>query len=476
MARSGWQEGYSAALVAEIISPMRETVQVSGGAMMPYRITGGVFVFVTGAILIFMMVAYPMVYSLLYIKAALFGVLLCVALTRILLAHTIRVNRQVFCWTLVLCMVAAGYFVEGAFHSLLYAYREGEVYFLWPLVYVLLLSLIKTRRDLQLVFGILIFTSIFVGVYGLWYALQTFGVIPEAGFINALALGDKQAVGIHGDYVQVLVANLNSLPFLFPFVLSLIYVGDNNSGLCGSRTWIWLSFVLQLALILISGRRALWVLVVVTPVILFFVASVMRQVNRQFVVYVIALMVFIVGIGGGLSVLKFGFNFDDVYHILADAFEFGAVSGASNVNRAHQFVALVNGWWDAPLFGHGFGTFPLSYIRAPDMPWSYELYYVALLFHVGIVGVLIYFAAVIWLVWKAIRISRRHVGSSSFILPALMGLIGTLIATATNPYLDRFDGIWVIFVVAAAISVFDTGVEAQRGYRVDYFCPMEGQF
>ena len=421
--------------------------------------------FVIGAILIFMMVAYPMVYSLLYIKAALFGVLLCVAITRILVSHTIRVNGPIFLWTLILCVVGVGYFVEGAFHNPSNAYLEGQVYFLWPLVYVVLLSLISTQRALQLVFGVLIFASIFIGIYGLWYALQTFGVIPKAAFIDALALGDEQAVGIHGSYVQVLVANLNSLPFLFPFLLSLVYIGSKSAAWPKSRVWIWLSLVLQLALILISGRRALWVLAVTTPVILLLMAGVMGQMNRKAVVVVIALVVFVAGIGVGLSTLRFGFYFDDIYRIFINAFAFGGSSGTSDVIRANQFTALINGWWNAPLFGHGFGTFPASYIRSVERPWSYELYYVALLFHVGIVGVLLYLVSIVWLVRRAMQIASRRRESFVFMFPALMGLIGTLVATATNPYLDRFDGIWVIFVAAAAISVFDGRASERCEYK-----------
>jgi len=420
-----------------------------------YRpVTRHIFIVSLASLLLFLMIAYPMVYSVLYVKATLFGVLLLIAIIRVMQLHSIRVSPRIFFWSYFLCLMAAGYFIEGATQNIDYAYREGRVYFLWPMIYALLLVLISTAGDLRFIFKIVIFSSIYIGAYGLLYTLQTVGLIPQLEVINLLALNDVQAVGVHGNYMQVLISGLNSLPFLFPFVVTLIYVSYKSSIWNIGRVWLWLSLGLQLALILVSGRRALWVLIVITPIILYFATIIARQWSRKLIGYCVVVLLVVAGIGVGISTIKWGFRYNNVFTILMNTFKFTGTNDASNLIRAAQFDALIHGWSSAPIFGHGFGTFPSSYIRAPDMPWSYELYYMALLFHIGIVGILIYGVAILWLLRKAIHIARIDSISAWFALPAIMGLIGMLIATATNPYLDRFDGMWTVFILIAVINVF----------------------
>ena len=83
---------------------------------------------------------------------------------------------------------------------------------------------------------------------------------------------------------------------------------------------------------------------------------------------------------------------------------------------------------------------------------GYELSYVALLFHTGIVGFAIYAAAVIWIYRMGLRIIRSGDRIGLYMVPALVGTTCFLIANATNPYLEKFDYIWVIFLPVALIN------------------------
>lgn len=433
---------------------MNSTAQVDIGPS--YRpVTGSIFVASLAAMLLFLMMAYPMVYSVLYIKAVLFGILLLISISKIILTHSLSIKPGILLWTIALCAIAVGYSVEGAGQNVEYAFREGQVYFLWPMIYVLLLVLITTAGDLIFICRVAILASIYISLYGVLYALQSFSVIPQLEIINFLALGDIQGVGIHGNYVQVLISGLNSLPFLFPFAVSLIYVSYRFSIWRIGRVWLWLSLVVQLVLILLSGRRALWLLVVATPVVLYLVAIFARYsklINRKYLGHAFGLIIILIAVGLGLSMFKFGFHFGNVFDIFFNAFKFSGSNDESNLIRSEQFNALIAGWKTAPIIGHGFGTYVSSDIRSLTNPWSYELYYIALLYHTGIVGVMIYGIAIIWLIKRAVSIMRTDPEAGWFVLPVLMGLIGMLIATATNPYLDRFDGIWAIFFLAATIN------------------------
>jgi hypothetical protein len=76
----------------------------------------------------------------------------------------------------------------------------------------------------------------------------------------------------------------------------------------------------------------------------------------------------------------------------------------------------------------------------------------ALLFQIGMLGFSAYAAGILWIFWSGIRIIRCGGRGSQFMLPILVGLSGLLIATVSNPYLARFDGIWVIFLPLAFIN------------------------
>ena len=61
--------------------------------------------------------------------------------------------------------------------------------------------------------------------------------------------------------------------------------------------------------------------------------------------------------------------------------------------RRDQSVALVKGWLEAPLLGSGHGMPAPDVIRSEETPWAYELTYLALLYHTGVVGTLAYASA-----------------------------------------------------------------------------------
>jgi O-antigen ligase len=86
------------------------------------------------------------------------------------------------------------------------------------------------------------------------------------------------------------------------------------------------------------------------------------------------------------------------------------------------------------------------------MPWSYELYFLSLLFHTGIVGIAAYALGIVWIVFHGIRIIRGDPALRLYMIPVLVAMICFLIASNTNPYLAKFDYLWVIFLPVAIIN------------------------
>jgi O-antigen ligase len=147
-----------------------------------------------------------------------------------------------------------------------------------------------------------------------------------------------------------------------------------------------------------------------------------------------------------------GIDFDVIFADFLTGFD-GSASDSSAI-RVQQFWLLINEWSDSPIFGHGLGAAAFSITRSDEQTWAYELSYVALLFQTGLFGFLIYFSAVCWIYYRGIILMRKIPHTVGYFLPVLTGMTSFLLANATNPYLAKFDFLWVIFLPVGMINAF----------------------
>jgi hypothetical protein len=106
-------------------------------------------------------------------------------------------------------------------------------------------------------------------------------------------------------------------------------------------------------------------------------------------------------------------------------------------HRYYQLISLVNMWQENIFFGHGLGAHT-DFIRNVQKPSSYELFYFSLLNQIGIIGLLylvIYFK-------KFILFKTQNLFTKS----VQFGIIAVLFSSFTNPYFDRFDFLFIIFI------------------------------
>jgi hypothetical protein len=216
--------------------------------------------------------------------------------------------------------------------------------------------------------------------------------------------------------------------------------------------------------VLLTGRRALLVLVPLAPVVALvyrsWLAPATKRQSRRIVRHAIwgggalaVLAVVVIASLGGLAPAGF-------IDMVATGFQFDTDPVA--MLRRDQFRALVSGWLDAPLLGSGHGV-PASVIRSVETPWSYELSYVALLFHVGVLGAMAYAAGFVWIGVTAHRIARAGWTEAPGLVATLVGTTMFLAANATNPYLEKYDYIWVIFLPIAFVNCWLVERAGARG-------------
>lgn len=315
------------------------------------------------------------------------------------------------------------------------ALRVLTVMFVYPILFTLLASLYDgdssklTRLFFASAFSISIIDYTYIA--GQVYFPSNY----LAWFLDYL-YADAAVVDNAGSYFKFTLPNVSSLIFLVPFLVCRFC--------CERVTVTGLILIISLAgLAFLSGRRALLVVSLVAPLIAFLITIGSVSASKSYFRIGLAVVAFLL-----ISGLFFVFWPEHLESLLASIINFS--DNPSNLERKYQFDALMDGVLESPFIGAGAGAVA-SYIRSEDMPWAYELYYVSLAFQYGLLGLLIYVVGVLGLIlFLAWRV--RFLGRKSFEFYCLSGFIAFILASATNPYIAKFDYMWVIFVPVALLN------------------------
>lgn len=406
-------------------------------------------------ILLFLMLAFPMELPLLYVKAFLFAILVYFATLGIIIKGKIALHQNTLMLALFMISIGLFFSLKGCFADTPGALKQMQVYALWPLIYIVLIAESKDSTLLKGFQWTLIVVTIFISLYGISNTLSQLGIIPYHFTIDLFQNESNTAYGFYDGFIEILVPGLNTVPFLLPFCFAAIVCWLPDMG-CNSikRIILWIAFILIIALSIISGRKAIWVILALSPILtllllMFKCKEEKRRAKAMFVKSFFSLSFALVLIYILLNII-YEFNIINLSKYFISGFDFSDVELA----RREQFSALLKGWLDNFLLGSGLGASAEVYgsLRSSDMPWAYELYYLALLFQVGLIGFLIYSASIIWIYYMSLKIIRYDSIYGNVLLPFVAGMSGMLIAGATNPYFARFDGLWFLFLPIAVIN------------------------
>jgi hypothetical protein len=193
--------------------------------------------------------------------------------------------------------------------------------------------------------------------------------------------------------------------------------------------------------------------ILLTPVLVFSSELILGQKGRNLINKLISwrlfttVVVIFIGLLTFLSVFTVDIEKDTVFDYLIAGFDFtgGGDEGASV--RYEQYESLMRAWWNGNiLFGEGNGSCTEVLRDSENMPWSYELTYVYMLFSTGIVGVIFYTT---WFGWGLVRLRNAlalRKDMVQYITPIVTGTFAFLIVAASNPYIGRFDYLWIVFL------------------------------
>lgn len=232
-----------------------------------YKITKRFFL-IMAYVLFFMMLFVPTTYQ--PVKAVLLFMVLSGITLSTIARGRITLHPQILLWTLLMMTVGLSFMFWGFINYAPGALRVGTVHLLWPFVYTMLVAGAVSERVLTGLLKVLVLATIAIGLYGLSFILYAYGWLPEILYIP---IDQGQAIGFYQGFVEFNLYSLASLLFLVPFIVGCLLVWSKNDAMPISRLWLWIALFLGLLLVLLSGRRALLLVVAVSP----FIALILRS-------------------------------------------------------------------------------------------------------------------------------------------------------------------------------------------------------
>jgi hypothetical protein len=330
------------------------------------------------------------------------------------------------------------------------AYEVSTIYLLWPTLFILFIGLCHDLAIIERInstlllgvtlasgFALIVLISALSGLNNILYPLLTFQGV---------------AFGLYEGYTEFRTFNLATVMFGFPYILALIIIRRNSL-----QTWHLLGICFLLFIILTvaigSGRRMLWLMIFITPIIvLFFLQFSVLRMRPNKLTEIVILLFIVLTISVGLAITILGNQPLAIIHSLFSAFS--GIEDSSRL-RFEQASSLWKSFTNSPLIGNGLGS-TADLVRSVEMPWAYELSYLALLMNVGIIGFFVYMLAVGWIIIKGISLAKRDHDFALLFVPLASAMTAFLIMNGTNPYLAKFDYLWVIFLPVALINAYLT--------------------
>jgi len=405
-----------------------------------------------GIVLFFLMLVFPAASNMFPIKAALLAVVFVSCL--LLWMDQLHISQEIGFITLAMSAIGAFFCVLGAMRGTPGATSCITVYVLWPLVYLVIISGIRHDSMFRSLDKAVLWSCAAVVLLGFGFYLSALGLIPDVPLLNEILKPEEIGFSMGDGYTRLAIPGLNTMSFLTPFLMAVLVSRKYGRKL---RVALWAILVLGCILILFSGRRAMEIIMLASPLIIFAISRFQpdsdRRKTRESLIRAVAVLALLIGVAIPVFGSAYGITFSGITDRFMAAFDFSMNSSDDSPQaRTEQTHALLKEWEQRPIIGAGFGATSHGSLRSEETPWAYELYYLALLFQTGIIGLGAYCLAVLWIYYSAVRIIKAGGQAAQIMFPVLVGMTGFLIASASNPYLSKFDGLWVIFLPVAIIN------------------------
>lgn len=364
----------------------------------------------------------------------------------------VKLNVSVVIWFSILLLFGILWNFMGALKDNPGVYDTFRLYVIWVVLYALYVFYIDSADKFNSLITTMVWAAIAISIYNIAILLSAFDVIPNVN--TFLQIDDEltDAIGIHAGFIQLTSNNIGSLTFLAPFVLTLYIV--NSASFSGfSKFILMVSVILSITTVIVSGRRALWLEMLVTPFLVFIFHycsngyNTLKTPKRLLTFYSVAVL--LLSAGGLLLTYYMNWELSLFIDRFLNAFESGSV-------RHEQAVALLNGFIESPFIGSGFGVGVPDVVRSDVRPWTYELTYLLILYNTGIVGSTLYLVCVAIIYCYLFMYIKKDSHDSGIRFALLIAFTCYIIANSTNPYFGSFDYMWPLYLPVAYINVLQS--------------------
>jgi O-antigen ligase len=366
----------------------------------------------------------------------------------------LKIHVSVLFWILLMITSDVLFQVEGFINGGKGSLRVSTVTIMWPLCYIIIISSLNKIEYFIKIFKILLWATKIIIIHTFLLFLSSLNIISNP-FPN-IDVGYR--IGFYNSFTEYSTYNMSSLLFTVPVIFTL-WITKLNTEYLSKLTYL-LVCLLILILMIVSGRTIFQLNLVFILFINFFMIKKYRKNNFDIIGLSIILFFSVLL---ALIIINYIYEIDIqlIISAIKGKFDFKASSNTSGGIRGSQFKVLIEGWQEKPLFGWGEG------VGAGDKAegsWAYELVYVARLFQTGIIGTILYFSFIFWIIYRCMIIINKKNHLSKITYSILNGFICFMIANATNPYLGKFDYMWVIYLPLAIIN-YD--LLAVKNYSLD---------
>lgn len=328
-------------------------------------------------------------------------------------------------------------------------------FLIWPILYLYFIircdriTIIKTLLK-TITFGGLIVASLNILLIANAYMLHI-------NFLNLVGDALKCEFNIQEGFAEYFSPSGNHLPYLIYFCTTLLFLKPKTIDV--KKKYLLVTIGLSIIDIALSNRRAMWLVILILPLILFAFFSFLKKQKK------ILLKIGVITFASGLMIFTLLINFldfDYVYSEVLSSFDFSG-DESSNLERVIQGKSLWEDFLKRPLLGSGLGHVS-HYVRNMETPWTYELTYNYTLASVGLFGFIIYAISTCWICIKAVSVAKKSSEYATMLIPQIMGLISLLIISISNPYLVKFDFVWAIFLPLATINAIYNEKRREKTY------------
>ena len=244
------------------------------------------------------------------------------------------------------------------------------------------------------------------------------------------------------------------LYFLIPGNILLFCFRDSLEN----KRIVTINFILSLVVVLISLKTAMFLVVAFSLVISFlfqryYTRGLYMSTNKLIITLaVIVIVVF------AWFYFDLGTVFQN-YIVKKIMISFGqnsytnsyGVTDSGGKIRTAQIRALLNSWKEKPILGWGVGADAKEMIRS-EVHGAYEMTYFAKLMQRGLVGMSIYIFLIGWMLKKLLSYAKANVYKIES-LYVFVGLSAMLVANGTNPYIEAFDKLIILFFPLLIINL-----------------------